>query len=137
MGAWAEDTFGNDAACDWIGTFLEDPGLPAIKSAIATVLHADDYLGSGARLGPVDAPLKLVVFSSFQCPSCRELAKEFPYLTRHFGAELTIVFKHYPLSTACNPVTRRDHHPRACQAANQLGRSQLAAGPNRRKLPSV
>ena len=25
MGAWAEDTFGNDTACDWIGTFLEDP----------------------------------------------------------------------------------------------------------------
>jgi hypothetical protein len=46
MGAWAEDTFGNDTACDWIGTFLEDPGLPAVKSAIAIVLDTDDYLDS-------------------------------------------------------------------------------------------
>jgi len=46
MGAWAEDTFGNDSACDWIGTFLEQPGLPAINSAIQSVLATDDYLDS-------------------------------------------------------------------------------------------
>jgi hypothetical protein len=46
MGAWAEDTFGNDTACDWIGTFLDDPGLPVVQSAIQTVLDADDYLDS-------------------------------------------------------------------------------------------
>ena len=46
MGAWAEDTFGNDAACDWVGTFLDDPGLPTVKSAIEAVLEADDYLDS-------------------------------------------------------------------------------------------
>lgn len=46
MGAWAEDTFGNDTACDWIGAFLDDPGLPAVKSAIEAVLEAEDYLDS-------------------------------------------------------------------------------------------
>lgn len=46
MGAWAEDTFGNDTACDWVGSFLDDPGLPAVKSAIDTVLESDDYLDS-------------------------------------------------------------------------------------------
>jgi hypothetical protein len=46
MGAWAEDTFGNDTACDWIGMFLEDPGLPAVRSAIEDVLDEDDYLDS-------------------------------------------------------------------------------------------
>ncbi len=48
MGAWAEDTFGNDTACDWIGTFLDDPGLPAVRSAIEAVLDTDpdDYLDS-------------------------------------------------------------------------------------------
>jgi hypothetical protein len=48
MGAWAEDTFGNDTACDWVGSFLEQPGLPAVKSAIDAVLNADDYLDSDA-----------------------------------------------------------------------------------------
>jgi len=46
MGAWSEDTFGNDTTCDWIGTFLDDPGLPAVRSAIEAVLKADDYLDS-------------------------------------------------------------------------------------------
>ncbi len=46
MGAWAEDTFGNDAACDWINTFLDDPGLPTVRSAIEAALEADDYLDS-------------------------------------------------------------------------------------------
>lgn len=48
MGAWAEDTFGNDTACDWVGDFLEDPGLDAVKEAIHAVLEcgAEDYLDS-------------------------------------------------------------------------------------------
>jgi Domain of unknown function (DUF4259) len=46
MGAWAEDTFGNDTACDWIGTFLNNPCLPAVKSAVEAVFEADDYLDS-------------------------------------------------------------------------------------------
>lgn len=46
MGAWAEDTFGNDSACDWVGTFLEDPGLPAVQTAIDAVLQTDGYLDS-------------------------------------------------------------------------------------------
>ena len=46
MGAWSEDTFGNDTACDWIGTFLDDPGLDPVKSAIDEVINNDDYLDS-------------------------------------------------------------------------------------------
>ena len=47
MGAWAEDTFGNDAACDWVGSFLDNPGLEAVRSAIQAVLETgDDYLDS-------------------------------------------------------------------------------------------
>ena len=46
MGAWAEDTFGNDTACDWIGTFLESPGLDTVQGAISAVLDAEDYLDS-------------------------------------------------------------------------------------------
>lgn len=46
MGAWAEDTFGNDTACDWVGTFLDAPGLQGIMSAIDAVLATEDYLDS-------------------------------------------------------------------------------------------
>ena len=46
MGAWAEDTFGNDTACDWIGMFLDEPGLPALLSAIQEVVESEEYLDS-------------------------------------------------------------------------------------------
>lgn len=46
MGSWSEDTFGNDTACDWVGAFLDDPGLPAVRAAIAAVLQVDGYLES-------------------------------------------------------------------------------------------
>jgi hypothetical protein len=46
MGAWSEDTFGNDAACDWIGSFLDEPGIDRVITAINVVLSTDDYLDS-------------------------------------------------------------------------------------------
>lgn len=46
MGAWSEDTFGNDTACDWIGTFLDNPGLGSVLGAINAVQNSDDYLDS-------------------------------------------------------------------------------------------
>lgn len=51
MGAWGEDTFGNDAACDWVGVFLQNPGLPTVKSALEAVLNADDILDSDTACG--------------------------------------------------------------------------------------
>jgi hypothetical protein len=48
MGAWAEDTFGNDTACDWVGSFLEEPSLEAVSDAIEAVtdVDMDDFLDS-------------------------------------------------------------------------------------------
>ena len=47
MEGLAESTFGNDTACDWIGSFLENPGLEAVRSTIQTVLdHGANYLDS-------------------------------------------------------------------------------------------
>ena len=48
MGAWSEDNFGNDAACDWIGDFLENPSLTAVQKAINKVLNTKGYLESDA-----------------------------------------------------------------------------------------
>jgi hypothetical protein len=46
MGAWSEDTFGNDTACDWAGSFMDNPGLETVQEAIDTVLASEDYLDS-------------------------------------------------------------------------------------------
>ena len=68
-------------------------------------------------LGPDDAPVQLVVFSSFPCSGCRQLAEELTFLDEHFRGKLRIAFKHYPLSPSCNPHVKADKQPRACAAA--------------------
>jgi hypothetical protein len=47
MGAWSEDTFGNDKACDWAGSFLSKPGLEAVREAIDAVVDAEDSVEAG------------------------------------------------------------------------------------------
>jgi hypothetical protein len=46
MGAWAEDAFGNDTACDWADEFSEDPSIERVEEAIDSIFDADDYLDS-------------------------------------------------------------------------------------------
>ena len=69
------------------------------------------------RLGPPDAPVQLVVFISFQCPACADLARSLRPLPEEFGPRLCLAVKHFPLSSACNPALRVDKQPRACEAA--------------------
>lgn len=68
-------------------------------------------------LGPGDGPVRLVVFSSFQCPACKWFNGITHRLQRRFGDRLSITFKHFPLSRNCNPGVSIDMQPRACAAA--------------------
>ncbi len=40
-----------------------------------------------------------------------------PHLKQHFGDDLTLIFKNYPLGKDCNPLLKVDMQPRACAAA--------------------
>lgn len=68
-------------------------------------------------IGADDAPHRIVVFTDLQCPGCRRFAAELVQLVESSDGELSAVFKHFPLSTACNPASEKDRHPRACKAA--------------------
>jgi protein-disulfide isomerase len=68
-------------------------------------------------LGPASAPLQLVVFSDFQCPTCDRYARELHTLVDQYASKLQVVFKHFPLNQACNPTLNRSLHSRACDAA--------------------
>jgi protein-disulfide isomerase len=69
------------------------------------------------HLGPLSAPVRLVVFESFRCPGCRTLAGTLSRLRDTFGDRLLVVYKHYPLSTECNRRLTRDMQPGACEIA--------------------
>jgi protein-disulfide isomerase/uncharacterized membrane protein len=64
-----------------------------------------------------DGPVELVMFSSFECPGCRIVCDYLHQATDIYKDKLKIVFKHYPLGTACNPRMEQDKYPHACAAA--------------------
>lgn len=68
-------------------------------------------------LGPLDAPVHLVVFESLRCAHCRRFAATLATLRRKFGDQLRVTFKHYPLSSECNARMPRDLQPGACELA--------------------
>lgn len=69
--------------------------------------------------GPEAAPVQLLVFTDFQCPYCRRLAKSISVLRTEFPTEIRVVLRHYPLT---------ESHPEAfdlakgAECAFQLGR---------------
>ena len=65
------------------------------------------------KLGPNDAPVRMVVFNDFQCPGCKQLAQTVHDLARTYESSLQIVFKHFPLDSVCNPLVRGELRDRA------------------------
>lgn len=49
------------------------------------------------RLGPVDAPVEIVIFSDFQCPYCARAAAGMNQIVGAYPRDVSIVFKHLPL----------------------------------------
>ncbi len=64
-----------------------------------------------------DAPLRLSVFSDFQCPYCKAVAEQLPKLIAEFGDKINIQYMFYPLDATCNKKMKGGMHPYACNAA--------------------
>ncbi|MBP9674166.1 MAG: thioredoxin domain-containing protein [Bacteriovoracaceae bacterium] len=65
------------------------------------------------------APLRLSIFSDFQCPYCRVLASQIHALIQdspEFKDKLNVQYFFWPMDI-CNPQIRRPAHPLACKAS--------------------
>lgn len=67
--------------------------------------------------GPDDAEVRVVEYSDFLCPYCRNLAGAFANYMPQSGGQVAIYFKNYPLDQACNPALSRTVHDGACELA--------------------
>ncbi len=72
--------------------------------------------GSEPVLGAPTAPYTLVEFADFECPACGRISDEVKKLPEQVPS-LKLMFKHYPLSNACNASVESSFHEHACGAA--------------------
>jgi len=67
--------------------------------------------------GPPEAPVKVVEYSDFLCPFCRNLAVGLSQFVPQAGGRVAVYFKNYPLDQDCNESLSRSTHPGACDLA--------------------
>lgn len=48
-------------------------------------------------LGAADAPVKIVVFSDYKCPYCRDLSQDLASLLEKYPKDLKVIYRHFPV----------------------------------------
>lgn len=66
--------------------------LDPSKPALAEPPHDRDH-----ALGPVGAPLTLVEYGDYECPSCASALPVIEQLRDHYGDRLRVIFRHFPM----------------------------------------
>ncbi len=64
-----------------------------------------------------EAPIRMTVFSDFQCPFCKVVAEQIPQLIRRFPKQISVQYMFYPLDAKCNSNVKGRFHQYACDAA--------------------
>jgi protein-disulfide isomerase/uncharacterized membrane protein len=88
-----------------------------IRQYVSTQQRVRVDTAGDPAFGPAQAPIEIVEFSDFLCPACRRASKLNTVILANHRGEARLVFKHYPLDTACNGHIPRLVHPGACQVA--------------------
>lgn len=96
----------SEISADTIKQFysLADLGMPKINSVYKIASAAN-------------APIKMVIFSDFECPACRALSEQVPLIAARYEGKIDIQYFYYPLDSSCNPSIDRPMHQYACKAA--------------------
>lgn len=64
-----------------------------------------------------DAPIRISIFSDFECPFCKVVSEQLPEIIRRYGNKVNIQYFFYPLDSKCNSNVTRGFHKHACDAA--------------------
>jgi protein-disulfide isomerase/uncharacterized membrane protein len=92
-------------------------------------MRPDDPVRLRAASSDDQPPMRMVVFSDFECPSCARFAKLLDRtIEPFFDGHLKITYKHYPLDRTCDKRIRRTSHPHACAAARMVEAARLLKG---------
>lgn len=64
-----------------------------------------------------DAPIRISIFSDFQCPFCGKLATQMHDTIQRYKGQINIQYYYYPMDNECNSDMQGPMHPVACKAA--------------------
>lgn len=64
-----------------------------------------------------DAPLRMTIFSDFECPACKLLSEALHKIVERYKGKINIQYFFYPLDHNCNPSMKRPLHQHACNAS--------------------
>ena len=93
---------------------------PALENPSAA---QDTGLTGRYRTGPLDAPIRIVMFNDYQCEDCARIEAQVTKLLRD-RQDVSIAIRYFPFNSECNPYVPGTPHPNACWAA----RAAEAAG---------
>lgn len=87
---------------------LKDYGDPNIESPYKIHMATENF---------ADAPIRISIFSDFQCPYCKLAAEQVPKILEDFKTSVNIQYFFYPLDSTCNSRMKGSAHAYACLAA--------------------
>ena len=90
---------------------------PIIAEYKAQVLQNIPVYEDDPMDGHSDSLIRIVIFSDFYCPGCRKFSTDISKIISKSKGRYQVVFKHFPLCSACNPAMKKNLHPLACEAA--------------------
>jgi protein-disulfide isomerase/uncharacterized membrane protein len=89
-------------------------GDPEIESPYKIVMATEKFS---------DSPIRISVYSDFECPFCAVTAKQVEEMAKNpkYKGKISIQYFFYPLDNYCNPGITRKFHEYACKAAYLAG----------------
>lgn len=82
--------------------FFSNVSAPVAR--VTTLDRWSEYADSGHRFGPADAPVRVVIFSDFQCPACAVAASHLRALRVRYPNEIALYYRHFPLPSHAHAI---------------------------------
>lgn len=110
----------------------EDAVEGELRDSLARMQAGGSAPGFRGRwpLGPKLAPVRIVIFTDYQCPDCRAIEAQVEEVLRRWP-EVSVSVKHFPFCSDCNrrlAERASNPHPGACRAAHAAEAAGLLGG---------
>lgn len=102
---------------------------PATASTTAEAPPSGGGFTGRWRTGPEQSPIRIVIFTDYQCSDCKRIDGEIEALQQRFP-DLSVSVRYFPMNNKCNEhVGSSDPHPNACWAARAAESAGILRGP--------